>query len=305
MLECGIEKLHLAHIDHGWRESSRSGAEDLEREAARLGCPFHSIRLVPIGKGNREDEARQERLKFFHSLFAGIPFQALLLAHHEKDLAETVLKRIFEGAHLSNLMGMSPDSVLDGIAVWRPFLSVKKKEIVQFLDAKELIPISDPTNLDPAFLRGRMRNELFPFLNRVFGKEIDGNLALMSERAAELKDYLDRKVEAYLQRAERGAWRGMYGLKVVTEGLERIEKRHLIQRAAAMESLSLPRTILEPLLDSLEKRASASLKKFKIRFRVILIEGETVFFQSEKAQSTFSKNSFSIIQNPQSQLRKG
>jgi|SRR5579872_579522 len=286
LCECGIENLHLAHIDHGWRENSRSEAEDLEREAKGLGFSFHTVRLVPSRINNKEDAARQDRLQFFHSLFSKIPFQALLLAHHEKDLAETVLKRIFEGAHLPSLIGMSPDGDHEGMAIWRPFLTVKKQDIVQFLESKGLNPIVDPTNLDPAFLRGRMRTEIFPFLNRVFGKEIDGNLALISERAAELKGYLDRKVEPFLRRAEKTS----SGFRIGTEGLERIEIRHLIQKIAAMESFSLPRTVLEPLLDCLENQTARS---FKVRSREILVEGQTVYF-SKNIFSLISKHSESI-----------
>ncbi len=279
LIECGIGNLHLAHIDHGWRETSRSEADELRKEAENLHCPFHSIRLsLPID-GNKEDAARRARLQFFHSLFSQIPFQALLLAHHEKDLAETVLKRIFEGAHLPFLSGMEPVGSHQGMAIWRPLLSVKKREIEGFLEKRELIPIHDPTNLDPKFLRARMRKEIFPYLNEAFGKEIDENLALISQRGAELKEYLDRKVEPAWERALRGPW----GLLIETDGLERIEKRHLVQKAAATESLSLPRTILESLLDGLENRLSN--RRFKIRTREILIDQGMVFFLAERFPS--------------------
>jgi len=276
LLECGVENLHLAHVDHGWRESSRQEAEELRRESERLNCPFHSIRLSLPEKGNQEDIARKERIRFFQSLFSHFAFQALLLGHHADDLAETVLKRIFEGAHLPFLSGMEPISTHQSMAVWRPLLNVKKKEIFRFLDEKRLNPIVDPTNLDPVFLRARMRTEIFPFLNRTFGKEICENLILLSQRGGELKEYLDGKIQPALQKVSQGPW----GLLIEMEGLERIEKRHLLQKVAHSESVTLPRAILETLLNGLEDLVPN--RRFKMGSKEIMIDRGILFFLADR-----------------------
>ena len=223
LLEAGI-KPHLAHVDHGWREESLLEAELLRKEAENLKLPFHSIRLTCLPDKNLEDYGREARLQFFRTLFDQIPFQALLLGHHSDDLAETALKRIFEGAHLPFLGGMTPTSELMGMAVWRPLLGVRKKEILHFLETKMLKGFYDKTNDDPKFLRTRLRQTMIPDLTVSFGKEIVPNLALLSERAYELKEYLDRKVESI--RKMEGEWGSAFYLK----GVERLEARHLLRR---------------------------------------------------------------------------
>ena len=118
LLEAGVKNLHLAHIDHGWREESGAEAEALRGEAESLGCPFHTVRLPKPGKGNWEDEARKGRLAFFQSLFQIEPFQALLLARQKEEQAETVLKRVLEGAQ--SRPGIEPAGRCEQMAGLRP-----------------------------------------------------------------------------------------------------------------------------------------------------------------------------------------
>ncbi len=233
---------HLAHVDHGWRSESAEEAAQLEEEAGRLGLPFHLKKLEGSPIGNLEEWSRNERLKFFKSLFEQFPFQALLLGHQADDQAETVLKRVLEGAHLVSFSAMSGESELAGMRVWRPLLGTTKKEILEL----DLQPILDPTNRDQKFLRGRLREQILPDLARQFGKEIGGNLRLLAERAGELGEYLDRKV-AMVNR-EEGPWGVYYDLT----GLERIEARHFLQKIG-----SFSREELEMALDVLgEKKAN-------------------------------------------------
>ncbi len=262
LIESGV-KPHLAHVDHGWREESRDEADRLGQEAADLGCPFFSVRLdIP----KKEDEARKGRISFFQTLFPR--YRALLLAHQADDLAETVLKRVLEGAHLSNLGGMQPVSQQYGMTFWRPFLTLRRSEILSFLDERALTPLIDSSNSDSAYLRSRMRMELFPFLNEKFGKETIPNLTLLSERALELKRYLDGKVEAVP--VERGPW----GVFVNLNSLERVEQRHLIQKIAREESISLSRDAIETILDWVEEgRENVKIKK-------IWVDRGRVFFFS-------------------------
>ena len=152
LLDCKAP-IHIAHVDHGWRESSRKEALELKAEAESLNLPFHTIRLESCETRNLEAHARDQRLAFFQSLFEKIPFQALLLAHQRDDLAETALKRIFEGAHLPFLGGMSSISQYEGMPIWRPLLATPRDEILRFLNERKLRAIDDPTNRDPKFLR--------------------------------------------------------------------------------------------------------------------------------------------------------
>lgn len=229
--------IHVAHVDHGWRQTSGAEAEELKREVEGLGFPFHMTRLEGCKK---EEEAREARLEFFRKLCEQVPFQALLLAHQADDWAETALKRVLEGSHLPFLGGMDPVSHIKGLCIWRPLLKIPKQGLEKYLDQKGLIPLRDPTNTDPKYLRSRMRVDMIPYLSRSLGKEVAGNLTLLAERASELKEYLDRKV--------RG--------KQLHELTERVERRYLMQLRAKAAGKRLSREALEALLDQAENVSS-------------------------------------------------
>lgn len=242
LLESHAAILHVAHVDHGWREESAVEAEKIRKEIEALGLPFHTVRLNPSVRGNKEAIAREDRLLFFQELKKKFSFQACFLAHHRGDLAETVLKRVLEGAHVSFLGGMKEVSFFGQLPLWRPLLSVSRSEILAFLKKNNLDPLIDSSNFDPAYLRARMRMEIFPHLQEQFGKGIEENLSLLSSRSLELNEYLDRKIQEVL--IEEGPW----GKFLSFLGLEKIEARHLLQ---TLLPRGTPRGFLESILDAL------------------------------------------------------
>ncbi|MDN3507714.1 MAG: tRNA lysidine(34) synthetase TilS, partial [Simkaniaceae bacterium] len=142
--------LSLLHVDHGLREESRDEADIL----SKLPFPFYTTRLELSG-GNLEDQAREARYAFFEKIRSEIAFDALLLAHQRDDLAETALKRVCEGASLERQYGMSSVSKRGEMVLWRPLLSCKKEELIDYLSDRQ--HFIDPTNFTNQFLRGRMR----------------------------------------------------------------------------------------------------------------------------------------------------
>lgn len=230
----------MAHVDHGWREESAKEEALIAQEIEGLKLPYFTTRL---NLALKEAIAREGRLNFFRSLFEKTPYQALVLGHQADDLAETILKRIFEGSHLPFLGGMEPVSTMDWMPIWRPLLKISKKELVAFLGERQLKPFIDPTNFDPSYLRSRLRQETIPFLDQSFGKKIGENLCILSERSNELRQYLDQKIATSKIQREEGQ------CTVFCEGLERIERRHLLQKVAAEEKVFFTRVVLEQILD--------------------------------------------------------
>ena len=211
---------------------------------------FHTIRLQEVPLCNREDSARKARLAFFQKV-AKNGMQAVLLAHQAEDLAETVLKRVLEGAHLPFIGGMREIVVQEeGPPIWRPFLSVRKEKILMFLQKRSLSFFQDATNLEPTYLRGRMRSSLFPDLEKTFGKEFVKNLLLLSERTFEFKEYLDRKTITIQEEKEEGE------CTAYLAGLEPIEARYWIQKKGKEMGFSLSRDLLEQILSAIFARKS-------------------------------------------------
>ncbi len=182
--------LHLAHIDHGMREESREEAERIASYAKKLGLPFHLRTLREITGSNLEERFREERRQFFHELCGEFSFQAVLLAHHADDQAEVVLKRILEGSRLYNIGGMAPTDEQEGVNFWRPLLGMRKEILLNFLEKKKIAFFEDQTNKNLHYLRARMREEIFPFLEEKFGKQVRNSLCRLGEEARGEKNRL-------------------------------------------------------------------------------------------------------------------
>lgn len=190
--------LYVLHVDHGWREESRRQADLLEEEVRNCNLVFLREKIAPApSKTNLEDYARQKRHSFFLKMSQAYNLQAIFLAHHAQDVAETVLQRILEGAHLHNLSGMISKKTIHSMVFLRPLLDVEKKDLSAYLEARSIEPIHDYTNENTAFLRARMRQNIFPILEKQFGKNILRNLLTISKRSTDLNCYLEEEEKKY------------------------------------------------------------------------------------------------------------
>lgn len=191
--------LGVAHVDHRWRKESAAEAALLEQEIEELGLPFHLKVLDPASmKGNLEKSSREARLQFFAELSRELHYEVVLMAHHRDDLAETVLKRVLEGASFHHFYGMQKITQLGDLTVVRPWLEVPKKSILNFLNQAGIAYFHDATNLDGKYLRGRMRSQLFPFFETHFGKSIGESLARLSRESRELSSWMRNRLENLL-----------------------------------------------------------------------------------------------------------
>ena len=266
--------LHIAHVDHGWREKSYEEAKRLEEIAHKYKLVFHMKRLAEVPKKNKEDICRNERYEFFSGLCQKIPFQALLLAHQADDVAETVLKRILEGAHLINLFGMKEISTKDDVTIWRPLLQFPRKEIERYLKDNNLSCIDDETNTSPLYLRSRMRKTILPSLRKEFGKEITENLCLLAERSNELQQYLDEKVLDAKKKLIRGPL-GLYLPKSSFSLLKPLEKLHLVKSILQEENIDISRSILQKIVIALD--LPSKTYTFSIKDAQIIVDKSRLF----------------------------
>lgn len=209
LVECR-ERLPLtfavAHVDHGWRAESNEEAAQIALMVDELKVPFHVTKLDPKQMaGNLEAACREARLQFFAALCKEHEYEAVLLAHHADDQAETVLKRTLEGVTLPYLSALSLESHIYGMKVWRPLLAISKDNLLHWLGQRGLKGFDDATNRDPKFLRARLRTQVLPALSEMFGKEVSSGLCAIGMEAGELRSYLDERVAVYLKNIVNGS----------------------------------------------------------------------------------------------------
>lgn len=242
----------VAHIDHGWRPESGEEAIELESLCRNEGVAFHKKQLGLSGLRNMEDEARRARLAFFKQVLEQRGLEGVLLAHQADDQAETVLKRLFEGASLPKLKGLVPRTTVEGMVVYRPFLKVRKSDIIKWLDARRISYFQDPTNADPRFLRSRLRDTLMPLLSSHFGKQVAPGLCRIGESAAELGEFLEAQLRPYtcrIRKIENGVSLDFAAEPLPSSFLCKALIRHLFDS----RRLALSNPVLETILDHLQK----------------------------------------------------
>lgn len=171
-VEClGRSRVIAGHVDHAARAGSAEDASRVAEIADAVGVELESVRL-PEGPA---DEARLRELRYaaLEAMRQGRGASAILVAHTEDDQAETVLLDLIRGGGGTQLRGM-PE--VRGRIV-RPLLHVPRKLVHQHARSRQLAFVEDPSNLEPRYLRNRIRKELLPLLESRYRAKIAHRLA--------------------------------------------------------------------------------------------------------------------------------
>lgn len=262
----GLE-LHVAHVDHGWRKESALERSYLKKLVEQDGVIFHSTTL-PDDIPKTEEGAREARYTFFQKVAEEVETKVLFLGHHSDDLAETVFKRVSEGAFLTSLAAMDAETVWERITLYRPFLTYTKKELVAFLNKRQVPYFTDRTNGGEYCLRGKLRERVFPAIEEATGKKLLKSLNRLSQYGKELNEYLDYRVSALHQLGVKGPYGIFYDFSKVQE-LHPYELRYFIRKIVGQEGVVLPNLSLKRLVEAIVRQGVPhSMEHANIQFVV-------------------------------------
>ena len=195
--------LHIAHYNHHLRRTANADQKFVESLAEELNVPCsvgHWKNPKALKKGSLEEAARKHRFQFLNQLAKKINAHAVVLAHTEDDLAETVLMRILRGTGLQGLRGILPRRRLDNVCFVRPLLNIKKDIILAFLKKKNISFRIDPTNHQTKFFRNKVRIELMPLLAKKYNHNIRGLLTNLANNAGTDFDYLENQAKKLFEK---------------------------------------------------------------------------------------------------------
>lgn len=137
----------------------------------------------PVG-ASVEAWARGERYRALAALALANGCTQVLLAHHQRDQAETFLLQALRGGAPRGLASM-PASVERRRIQWlRPWLNQPREAIEAYVARHRLRWVDDASNAMPRFDRNRLRAEVWPALHRAF-PDATTTLAAASARAQE------------------------------------------------------------------------------------------------------------------------
>lgn len=150
--------LVVAHFDHGIRDDSANDKKFVENLAQKYNLPF-VYSEGKLGAKASEATARQARYKFLETTRQKHQAEAIITAHHQDDLIETMLLNLLRG---TGRKGMTSLSNQDKIV--RPLLGVTKQELIEYAQDHKLQWHEDSTNADTSYLRNWIRLTLIPKL---------------------------------------------------------------------------------------------------------------------------------------------
>ncbi|ODT61436.1 MAG: tRNA lysidine(34) synthetase TilS [Paracoccus sp. SCN 68-21] len=178
-------RVMVATVDHGLREGSDAEAEDVARAARALGLP-HAILLWrrDTQAGNLMAQARDARLRLLSGWARRNELPAVALGHTADDLAETLLMRLARGSGVDGLSAMADWRDAFDMRWLRPMLGAGRAELRDWLRARDVGWIDDPTNDNADYDRVRARQAI-----AALGLDVSG-LARSAAHIAEARDAL-------------------------------------------------------------------------------------------------------------------
>lgn len=192
----GLE-LCIGHFEHGLRgQESIDDAEFVKAFSKERGIEFIGgcgdvKSFAAANKISVETAARIMRYEFLSNQNC----DAIALAHHADDQAETVLMRLMRGASSSGLSAMKFRTFSNdyGLLI-RPLLRFRKAELENLCRKKNLSPRLDATNFELDATRNKIRLELIPTLES-FNPALIETLCRLAEVTAEESDFIDVQAE--------------------------------------------------------------------------------------------------------------
>lgn len=239
------------HVNHHLRGADSDADEAFARELCQsLGVLLRVIdgTLDPrlIRDRGVEAAARDVRQAKLHEIRADVGATHIATAHHKNDQAETVLMRLMTGGGLAGLRGILPVRA-DGFI--RPLLEVSRSEIEAFLHERGMTARLDRSNVDPRFLRNRIRALLAQF-----DASVIDNLASVAKQAREQWDILQGvldSVDTSVQSESETRFREMPGEPWLRQALLHRHIRRLEPAARDVSAADLER--LAAQLDSVKR----------------------------------------------------
>lgn len=186
-------KIVATHINH----NIRGEESDLDEEFVCELCKkfnveikvfkFDILKIAKEHKITSEEAGRLKRYEAFNKVLKSENCNKIAVAHNKNDNVETVLMRIFRGTGLKGMAGIpyKRDEII------RPLMDISRDEIEKFCDENKIQYRIDKTNYELIYTRNKIRNEVIPYIEKEFNKEIINSISTMSSQILEENLYLD------------------------------------------------------------------------------------------------------------------
>lgn len=162
------------HLNHKIRKEAICDAKLVENIAKSENIKFYYFEedIIKIAEKNNlsvEEAGREMRYKLAFDVMKKEGCGKIATAHHIADNAESVLLNLIRGSGVKGVCSIENKNE----RIIRPFINIKKEEILSFLKEKNIEYATDLTNFDTNYTRNFVRGEIIPKLNEVNERAVE------------------------------------------------------------------------------------------------------------------------------------
>ena len=227
----GAGSFAIAHCNFHLRGEESDGDEALVTKwAEENGVRMHRVDFDTVGYAAEnglsiEMAARELRYRWFGELCQKHEYEAVVVAHHADDNAETLVLNMVRGAGLKGLTGMKPVSPLpylsrhcdehptrhcdehptrhceerSDVAILRPLLTFTRKQIEGHVFAWKVPYREDSTNSSVEYRRNSIRHEVFPLFERMnpsYVRTLNREMTYLSDASSIVEEWCRMQLSA-------------------------------------------------------------------------------------------------------------
>lgn len=185
--------LSAVHVHHGLSRDADHWADFCASQCEQRGISLVIERVVICRRGGMSLEAAAREARY--RVLLRSPDDAVALAHHADDQAETMLLQLLRGAGPHGIAAMAARQLRRRAPVLlRPLLHVPAAAIATYASERAISFVEDESNADTAMRRNALRHGVVPALREAFPgyPATLVRAALHQAEAAELLDELAR-----------------------------------------------------------------------------------------------------------------
>jgi tRNA(Ile)-lysidine synthase len=207
LISQGRRNLILCHLNHSLRGRESGQDAALVRRLAKqhsLPCEIQKRDVAAFAKKHQlslETAGRQLRHDFLFAVAEKHSVNTVFLAHHADDQAETILANLCRGSSTAGLAGMAREILLtrgsQQLSLQRPLLEWRRADIDAYITQHQLTFREDSSNISLQHRRNRLRHQVLPLLNDIFGRDVSPIIARLG-RQAQRDDATLSKMAGYL-----------------------------------------------------------------------------------------------------------
>lgn len=203
-----LSRVIACHVNHRLRgaESDRDekfAKEFCEKRGVRFVCRRVDVKgYAKKKKLSLETAARECRYSIFQEVLKETGADRIATAHHQDDLAETLLYRIFRGTGVSGLTSIP----VRRVNIIRPLLYVSRESILDYVRAKGLDFVTDSSNDNDDFDRNYIRKNIMPAIEKRFPafREKISDLAEIASEEEQCWDEQTARLGKYIKETADG-----------------------------------------------------------------------------------------------------